>query len=353
MTARRHTRRLLWAAPLCAVAVLASLAGGVGAAQEPTSVESLKGRMSAIQDELDATTLRVEDLRTRQDELRLRMGITDLKINGIERKQEALVARVEVVARELYMGGDDATLDVLLSSEDMGELASRLEYMTAVDENNDRLFLEQERTGAQLVESRDELEDQVSELSEVEGSLISESNRLQEQFTEARDEYKALQRKLAAQAQERAARLEQARTDGLLTLPTRGAKGLVCPIAGPNSFIDSWGFPRSGGRTHEGTDMMAAFGTPVVAIADGNITYAGVGESAGNWLILSANDGNAYWYMHNKENLTSGGPVKAGELIATVGDTGNAIGGPPHVHFEYHPGGGGPVNPYSLLAGLC
>nr|MBA2599219.1 hypothetical protein [Actinomycetota bacterium] len=164
MTARRHTRRLLWAAPLCAVAVLASLAGGVGAAQEPTSVESLKGRMSAIQDELDATTLRVEDLRTRQDELRLRMGITDLKINGIERKQEALVARVEVVARELYMGGDDATLDVLLSSEDMGELASRLEYMTAVDENNYRLFLEHERTGEQLVETRNELEDQVSEL---------------------------------------------------------------------------------------------------------------------------------------------------------------------------------------------
>ena len=307
--------------------------------------------MSGIQDELDATTLRIEGLRTRQDELRLRMGITDLEIKRIEREQGALAARVEVVARDLYMGGDDATLDVLLSSDDLGELASRLEYMSVVDENNDRLFLEQERTGDKLAATRDELEAQVSELSEVEGSLTSESNRLQEQFAEARDEYEALERKLAAQA--RAARQEQAEIDGLSALPKRGAGGLVCPIHGPNSFIDSWGFPRSGGRTHEGTDMMAAFGAPVVAIADGNITYVGVGESAGNWLILSANDGDAYWYMHNKENLTSGGPVKAGELIATVGDTGNAIGGPPHVHFEYHPGGGGPVNPYALLAGIC
>ncbi|MDQ3620549.1 MAG: peptidoglycan DD-metalloendopeptidase family protein [Actinomycetota bacterium] len=316
-------------------------------------MKGLEARMSAIQDELDATTLRIEDLRTRQDELSLRRGITDLEINRIERKQEALAARVEVVARDLYMGGDDATLEVLLSSNDLGELASRLEYMTAVDENNDRLFLEQERTGEELVDKRDELEAQVSELSKVEGSLTSESNRLQEQFVEARDEYEALERKLAAQARERAAAQEQAGTDGVRALPKPGAGGLVCPIDGPNSFIDSWGFPRSGGRTHEGTDMMAAFGTPVVAIADGNITYVGVGESAGNWLILSADNGDAYWYMHNKENLTSGGPVKAGELIATVGDTGNAIGGPPHVHFEYHPGGGGPVNPYALLAGIC
>ena len=349
MTTRRHIRRRLWAASLCAVAVFTSLAGGVGEAQEG-SVKSLEARMSMIQDELDATTLRIEKLRTRQDELHIRAGMTDLDIKDIERGQDALVTRVQDVARDLYIGGEDATLEVLLSSEDIGELASRLEYMTAVDENNDRLFLELERSEEELVSKRDELEAQMSELSQVQGSLTAESDRLQEQFAEARDEYEALERKLAAQARRRAA---QAEADRGLALPKRGAAGLVCPIDGLNSFIDSWGFPRSGGRTHEGTDMMAASGTPVVAIDDGNITFVGIGESAGNWLILSGNDGDEYWYMHNKENLTSGGPVKAGELIATVGDTGNAIGGPPHVHFEYHPGGGGPVNPYTLLAAIC
>jgi murein DD-endopeptidase MepM/ murein hydrolase activator NlpD len=98
---------------------------------------------------------------------------------------------------------------------------------------------------------------------------------------------------------------------------------------------------------------MAAEGTPVVAIVDGTITYAGYGDSAGNWIILSGTDGDSYWYLHNQDNLVSGGAVSAGQQIATVGSTGNASGGAPHVHFEYHPGGGGPVNPYPLLVAAC
>jgi murein DD-endopeptidase MepM/ murein hydrolase activator NlpD len=98
---------------------------------------------------------------------------------------------------------------------------------------------------------------------------------------------------------------------------------------------------------------MAADGTPVVAITDGTITFAGYGDSAGNWIVLSGRDGNGYWYMHNRQNLKTSGSVQAGEQIATVGNTGNASGGAPHVHFEYHPGGGGPINPYPLLSQLC
>jgi murein DD-endopeptidase MepM/ murein hydrolase activator NlpD len=97
---------------------------------------------------------------------------------------------------------------------------------------------------------------------------------------------------------------------------------------------------------------MADYGTPVVAIVSGTITLSSYGPSAGNWLVLSGNDGNQYWYMHNRENLVSGGSVKIGQQIATVGDTGNATG-IPHLHFEYHPGGGGPVNPYPLVRPLC
>jgi murein DD-endopeptidase MepM/ murein hydrolase activator NlpD len=98
--------------------------------------------------------------------------------------------------------------------------------------------------------------------------------------------------------------------------------------------------------------MMADYGTPIVAIVPGTITYSGYSGSGGNMLFLSGNDGNTYWYLHNQENLVTSGGVSAGQQIGTVGDTGNATG-IPHLHFEYHPGGGGPVNPYPLVASIC
>jgi peptidoglycan LD-endopeptidase LytH len=98
--------------------------------------------------------------------------------------------------------------------------------------------------------------------------------------------------------------------------------------------------------------MMASYGTPVAAITNGSITYAGYGSSAGNWQILSGDDGHQYWYMHNQSNIVTGGRVRVGQQIATVGDTGNATG-IPHLHFEYHPGGGAAVNPTPLVSSLC
>ena len=97
---------------------------------------------------------------------------------------------------------------------------------------------------------------------------------------------------------------------------------------------------------------MAAYGTPIVAIVSGAITYAAYDGSGGNMIFLTGDDGNAYWYMHNQDNLVSGGHVSVGEEIATVGDTGNAEG-TPHLHFEYHPGGGAAVDPYPLVASIC
>jgi murein DD-endopeptidase MepM/ murein hydrolase activator NlpD len=98
--------------------------------------------------------------------------------------------------------------------------------------------------------------------------------------------------------------------------------------------------------------MMGSYGTPLVAIVSGTITYAAWDGSGGNMIFLSGDDGNQYWYMHNQENFVSGGHVSAGQTIASLGDTGNAAG-TPHLHFEYHPGGGSAVNPYPLVASLC
>ena len=123
-----------------------------------------------------------------------------------------------------------------------------------------------------------------------------------------------------------------------------------CPVPSA-SFTDTYGAPRSGGRAHKGTDMIASYGAPVYAVADGVIDTTS-SSNGGISLYLRASNGERYFYAHNSANVASDGErVSAGELIARVGSTGNA-GGTNHVHFEREVGGSS-VNPYRFLRGLC
>jgi peptidoglycan LD-endopeptidase LytH len=128
--------------------------------------------------------------------------------------------------------------------------------------------------------------------------------------------------------------------------------GIVCPVAGPVHFVDSWGDARSGGRGHQGTDMMADYGTPTVAPVSGTVEHRGSSLGGLSW-YLYGDDGDMYYGTHLSGYENEGaGWVEAGTVIGYVGDSGNAAG-TPHLHFEYHPGGGSPANSYPLVAAAC
>jgi murein DD-endopeptidase MepM/ murein hydrolase activator NlpD len=132
--------------------------------------------------------------------------------------------------------------------------------------------------------------------------------------------------------------------------------GFVCPMTpGHTQFIDSWGYPRSGGRTHQGTDMMAPWDEPVFAVESGVIDTDS-GGIGGNHIWLAGDSGTGYYYAHlNGFAVSDGTRVAQGDLIGYNGATGNAAGGAPHVHFQLHPGGrsSSAVNPYPTLAAAC
>lgn len=125
-----------------------------------------------------------------------------------------------------------------------------------------------------------------------------------------------------------------------------GAGAWMCPV-GSAKYVNDWGFPRSDERFHEGTDLFAPRGTEVVAPVDGEIELL-TGVVGGLQFRLHGDDGVLYIGSH-LDAYGRSGRVRAGEVIGRVGDTGNARGGPTHLHFEIHPDGGKAANPYPTL----
>jgi hypothetical protein len=142
----------------------------------------------------------------------------------------------------------------------------------------------------------------------------------------------------------------------------------VFPVVGKTIFSDDFGDPRGQG-THQGNDLIAARHTPVVAAEPGKVQKWTQSASAGCMLYLHGRSGTTYIYIHLNNDLGAGNDnrgrcidgvayapglrdgqkVAAGALIGFVGDSGDANGIHPHLHFELHPGDGRAVSPYRWL----
>ena len=137
------------------------------------------------------------------------------------------------------------------------------------------------------------------------------------------------------------------RVPGGVAAPT----SFSCPVPG-SFFIDTFGAPRPGGRIHEGIDLMAPRGTPVLAPMSGHV-MAWFGSIGGRQIRLIGDDGHDYSATHLSRFAVSGGWVAQGQVIGHVGTSGNATGLPPHLHFEFHPNRGAAVNPFGMLSAAC
>jgi murein DD-endopeptidase MepM/ murein hydrolase activator NlpD len=132
---------------------------------------------------------------------------------------------------------------------------------------------------------------------------------------------------------------------------------LVVPVAGiePGDLRDTFTSPRSGGRTHHAIDIGAPMGTPVLAATDGTVSRMHWNGLGGRTLYLTSADGRRDFYYAHLDSyaggLAIGDRVRRGDVLGTVGQTGNARS--PHLHFQVLERDGGgrgtPVNPYHLL----
>ncbi len=137
----------------------------------------------------------------------------------------------------------------------------------------------------------------------------------------------------------------------------------VCPTTVAPTYADDWHGPRSGGRRHEGTDVFAPRGTPVVAMTDGVIrnvdgadAYPTTGRDLGGLSVSYWSATGEHWYFAHfsaiPAGLTAGQRVVAGQVIGFVGTSGNAAGTPPHAHVGWYLDGVA-ANPYPTIAIAC
>lgn len=127
--------------------------------------------------------------------------------------------------------------------------------------------------------------------------------------------------------------------------------GHVFPVAGPHGLrgpVGEWGAPRSGGRIHEGVDITAACGTPLVAVRNGRVRRRGFDPVLYGHYVLIGGEGErrAYFYAHLRAPaaVRRGQWVFEGRRLGAVGETGNARGTGCHLHFEIHRGSR-PIDP--------
>lgn len=139
-------------------------------------------------------------------------------------------------------------------------------------------------------------------------------------------------------------------------LPAVAAPTLPIPVlfgVVPANLTPNFGDPRDGGaRTHEGEDIMAVKGTPVVSPTEAVVLRTATGAGEGNAVYTANPGGETFVYMHLDrfgEGISSGTVLHPGSLIGYVGNTGNASGGAAHLHFEIHDSSGNPTNPFPRL----
>lgn len=288
---------------------------------------ALGAEVGDLQKQLDAAAAEYGRLETQ-------LANTDAKRRKLEsdlKEADKVIAQkaalMQVRAGAIYKkGGVSSYLSDLLLAPNPNVFFKRLYYMEILGRGDTELIDELVVTQSRADEMRADL-----------AAARAVQARLVEQQKDKRIELEA-----KLKGARSAARVSKIRAFSAFTLP----------IGGAQAFANTWGAPRSGGRRHKGTDVMAACGAPVVAVTDGVMTNLHAGGNAGIMAYLRASNGDVFFYAHLRgyaPGISNGSRVTVGQKIGINGNTGNARGGPCHVHFEWHKGGGGPVNPYPLL----
>jgi murein DD-endopeptidase MepM/ murein hydrolase activator NlpD len=345
--ARCPSEEALTAAPkrqVCCIIALVLAAGVLivtpAAADTKSDLDRAKRQLAALQANLDRATAAWQAAESRLAQTRAAVASTRAEIGRLRENIARIRERLRKRAVMAFENGPASTIDLLLSSRTLAEFSDRMEFLGSVAQSDSDLVLEREVSEEQLKRQEERLASLAEERAATAQRLESSKRSIQANTAAMKRKVDELATKL---------RQEQQLLGALGQSVHMGAPIARCPVAGPNSFVDSFGWPRSGGRTHQGIDLIAAYGTPVVSVQNGTASRT-PNSLGGNAVIVHGPGGDWTYYAH-LSRYGAVGRVSVGTVIGYVGATGNA--GINHLHFEYHPGGGAAVDPYQALRAVC
>jgi murein DD-endopeptidase MepM/ murein hydrolase activator NlpD len=379
-------------AGLAALLLSACLVAPARAAEEAPSPKDLAGS----QEKANKAAARLAAGQTALAEAEDAVAELNGRVSGTRARLDQLRGEVRQLGVRQYVQGGDPTMWILQT--DLSQAARSRALLRYVTMGRTDALDEYRAASADLTESQAALERRLAQQRKaVEGLRADEArvNAELEQLAAAQQAYeakvaqdRAASEQAAARKAAEQARPEQARPEQASAVPAPapapapapvqvgpvqvrppaaarvgppppaanprviGSGPWVCPVQGPRAFTNDWGQPRSGGRRHQGTDILSPRGTPIVANVSGTVSPHN-SSLGGISYYLRGDDGNTYFGTHLDRLSGASGRVSAGTVIGFNGNSGNARGGPTHLHFEIHPGGGGPVNPYPTVARYC
>jgi murein DD-endopeptidase MepM/ murein hydrolase activator NlpD len=273
------------------------------------------------------------------------------EIDRLEDELAAIQKNLNDRVAAAFMSSGSRSIGAVLTSDSIQDAADRLQYTQSVVQGDADLATQVAVTTEELRREEARLQRAAREEARAAADLETQKDRIDERVQRLNDVVAELEAELEAE-QQRALNLGGTSSGGggggaVPNISITGTGAIqTCPVAGPNSFVDSFGDPRSGGRTHEGIDLIAAYGTPVVAVAPGTTSTAG--SIGGLGMVVQHGNGDWTFYAH-LSGYGAQGSVSAGTVIGYVGP-GNGVN---HLHFEFHPAGGAAVNPYAALVAVC
>ncbi|MDQ3304682.1 MAG: peptidoglycan DD-metalloendopeptidase family protein [Actinomycetota bacterium] len=341
----------------------------LGVAPLPAAAAEGEGELEGARERANTAAAELAEAQTRLAELEGEAAVLESRAAEGESRRAVLVEAARAQAIDRFMRAGPPSIPMLgdLNATIRAEALSgfvardRVDVMDEFRQAGEDIAVARTALVGVTAESAAALHEVRQQVAEAEARLV-ELQRLDDErraAEEARRQAEAVSRAPAAVAGGGGSRSGTAGRPGSPGSSSGSSPAVavvtgdwVCPVQGSRAFSNDWGQPRSGGRRHQGNDILSPRGTPVVANVGGRVRahQSGLG---GISYYLSGDDGTTYYGTHLDSLSGANGPVAQGEVLGYVGNSGNASGGPTHLHFEIHPGGGGAVNPYPTLSRYC